>query len=261
MNAHQIDDKARSRKLMMSATMVLVAAVILGGFFYLQRQAGSVDSAPLPATAEEAFKADATKRGMIYDSKTKSAKWPDLSPGQQEVTVKKLKLIRQKWRTWAERNQSALKAMLRAQPNDEATLRAVYKGLPVSEAARGIPNRDLIPTNDFRAALKARIPLLSWNPVEKGAVIPEKLRAQHEKSQHSRWVIMKKDFAQMRDICISQSVTQPDPSFALWASGRITQSRRVNRRWEEVRNGRKVKISSLEDGPHEEIVPPFEFLQ
>lgn len=261
MNAHPIGDKANSRKLIMSVAMLLVAVGIFGGFFYLQRQAGSADTAALAATAEEVFRDGAARRGMIYDRKNKMFSFPDLSPVQQETTVAKLKLIRAKWRPWAQRNKETLQKMLNAPANDEATLMAVYATLPSNPKERGISSRDLVPTNDLGAAFKARVPLLSWNPHGKGDIIPEKLRAQYEKSEQGFLKILKSDFAQLRDIRVSTSLTQPDPSFSLWASGRITQSKRVNRRWIEVRNGQKVRISSLEDGPHQEIVPPFEFFR
>lgn len=248
----------------MSGAMLLVASGIFGGFFYLQKQAGSADSAALPTTLEEAIRADAVKRGMIYDSKNHSVRYPDLTLDEQEAFVSKLKLIREKWRPWAQSNQATLKKMLRAQADDEATLMSVYQALPSSAEERGIPNRDLLPINDMKeieGLMKDRTPIFTWNMTGKRAVIPEKMRTQHEKSQRNKIKSFRKDFAQMRDIPISQSIARSDPLFSLWASGRITKSNRVYLQRSKVQNGQKVMGSTSQQGPHEEVVPPFEFLQ
>ena len=265
MNTHDATDKAHSQKLViMSAGMLLVAVSIFGGLFYLQRQSAMSDLPTEPATKDEIMTARATRQGMVYDAATSSIRYADLSPEQQNAFVAKLKLIREKWRPWAKRNQSTLKKMLGAQANDEATLMSVYQALPSSAADRGISNADLIPMTDSKshgALMKARLPMFSWNIVGKEVRIPERLRTRRAESQTSKMKVVKKDFAQLRDIRLSVSRSHGEPTFSLWASGRITKSQRVEQMGSEVRNGQIIKFSTFEAGPHKEIVPPFEFLQ
>ncbi|MDF2440730.1 MAG: hypothetical protein JWN98_1714 [Abditibacteriota bacterium] len=261
MNSHEVHDKARSRKLMMSGAMLLVAAGIFGGFFYLQKQAGSADSAALPATLEDAMRERAAKRGMIYDSKTKRMGYPDLTPDEQQAFVAKLKLIREKWRPWARRNQSTLNKLLHAQASDEATLMSVSQTLPSNKSESGVSNRDLVPTKDITAAMQARLPMFTWQASRPGAVIPEKMRAQYEKTQVSSLKLLKDDFKRMRDIRLSRSMSNTEPTFSLWASGRITKSRSVRQNILTTVNGKSVIATTSGESAHEEIMPPFEFLR
>ena len=257
----QTEDKTQARKLLMSAFMLLVATGIFGGFFYLQKQSGSADAARLPATLEEAMKERAAKRGMIYDSKTKRIGYPDLTPDEQEAFVIKLKLIREKWRPWAEKNQGALKKLLRAQAGDEATLMSVYQALPAKKSEIGLSSRDLIPSKDLNAALQARLPAFTWQLLRPGSTVPEKLRAEYEKTQISARKLLQEDFKRMRDIRLSRSIYRGEPNISLWASGRITIHRRVHEDVLTTINGKSSRGVRRVDEPYQEITPPYEFLR
>lgn len=237
-------EKVRTRRLAIAATaMLLLAGGVFGGLFYLQRQA--------------------TLSSMSRDRQVAQIN-ARLEPqaGEVEQRVAHLEKLREKWRPWALQHKELLKKTLHAQPNDEAAMMALYDALPTwwsVEAARkfgggsGGPlgRWDLDPPGeelDFSWQMGGKLDKLLMVRSDRAghAHVAASKQKEHDQIQQKRMALLRANFKARRDVALSRSFKASRFNQYLWASGRITQTERD---------------SNLNEGPHKEIEPPYDFLQ
>lgn len=238
MSKPEVEDKRRNRRLgTVAITMFLLAIGVFGGLTYLQLRAG----APIdPATAQNEEleqKVEATRPARLA----------------------KIKELREKWRPWAEKHKELLKRMLNAKLSDRVALMAVYSVIPATPDASdktkvaGITRRDLVP-DDPAVLVRTGAPSFTWQPLDKLSQpkMDPKFKETYRRQKLFIAARLQENFARLRDIELSRSVNVGRSQLSLWASGRITESEAVR---QPYRNGH-----ILVDGPHQEVQPPYDFL-
>ncbi len=203
--------KARVRRVTtVAAAALLMVCGVFGCVFYLEHQAVTGN---YPQTPEQS--------NLQFTEEEKTA------------FLTKAKLLREKWRPWAEKHKDVLKRMLHAQPNEQTALRAAYAVIPSvpNSATAGIGARDLIPSNDLRALTMSKTPMFAWQPGDKTSQpSPDPaLRPRYDQQKQFIAKRLQQHFTDLRDIECAISMNLGPWSVSLWASGRITQSTRVNK--------------------------------
>lgn len=248
-------DTARARRLLMlSVAVLLVAGSVLGSLFYLQRRATSQNIRELETHARQ-----------------------EAQEKREATALAKAKWLREQWRPWAEKHKDILQRMLKAKPGDKAALMAVWDAIPMipSRETTGIGLKDLFP--DIRADTRLAGKVFGWGAISKNLSNPSPemeasfreraakdpqsggdLAAHRERHEKG----LNKNFAALRDIVIAGSAMPGPTQFKLWASGRIT-TRTFNAEQSEIveRDGKKFRETWRDWGSHEEIMPPYDFLQ
>lgn len=222
------DQKKTQRLKVVIASLFLLSAMVFGTTFYLQKR------------ADKAFNSQNAQRFVIVQNPS------------EDVDIAQAKNLRNKWRSWALKHQELLSRMLQAQPNDQFAFKAVWDVIPPwsNENDGGITDADL---NLKQAPY-------SWNAVDKiiqpgredRPATPKELE---EDAADKKYIQEKlqKDFAEERDIKISESVNTGPSNFSLWASGRITKSKLIPQ---------KIPGQpSFLEGSEQEIVPSYDFLK
>ena len=238
----------RNRRLVAGAVvMLLVASGIFGSLFYLQRRAQVSHNNVKQQIA-------ARNRRSIT------------TPEQKAEALARVKVLREKWRPWAVQHKTELQKMLRASPNDKTALASVWNVLPDGPDAN-LSAEDLVPGGDPTTASA-----YSWGPSDK-AIAQAVLR---DRNPDTKEVILKgmrageqsreDDFMAHRDVVLSTSLNTGRTHIYLWASGRVTERTRIppEQRQDILRKvrarGGSVRETDLY-GPHQEVVPPYDFLQ
>lgn len=229
MNKPNVASKAKHRarpQVLAAAFMFIVAFGIGGGLWYLQRQA------------------DAGNYSI------ESRQTPAIIQARREAAIAKARMLREQWQGWALQHQDELKRLKNATTADQAALMAVWNAIPTHCSAEngGIVGKELS---------SGEIPF-TWQPVVKGKAQPNndpKLQEIEIKGQKFVADQLQKNFADYRDIALSQSMAPGTPSFTLWASGRITERRIIPNP-----NPGRGKPSFVEEPP-KEIEPPYDFLR
>lgn len=228
--------RSTRRTTIAAAAMLLVAFSVFGSLFYLQRQAAS---GPQRRTQAEV--------DAMYQPSEK----------QLEQRMAKAKWLREKWRPWALQHKDLLKAMLKAKADDTEMLNKVWDEIPRNPIVVGIKAEDL---GSFKSRAGG-VAWFSWNAIGKSD--SQITGAQSE--QERRKTLMKaerrtKQFAEVRDVMLSQA-TLYGSEIHVWASGRITRSVAKQKIVFFEHKGKRMRGTTLTDGPHQEIVPPYEFLR
>lgn len=218
-------EKARTRRLAIAAgVVILISGSVFGGLFHLQRQA------TLSSTTHEAQ----------IEAFNKSVEPSKAQVAQRMANVRQL---REKWRSWALRHKSELRRMLRASPDDHATLAAVYNQLPGfplrSGAGAGFTGKEADDAG------------FSWQPGTKLDPNANFNALQAPEAQRNGGQFLaaraRKHFSDMRDIELSRSFNRGFSHTILWASGRVTEE------YDRGNAGEKPTV--------EEIEPPYDFLK
>lgn len=213
--------------------LFLLSATIFGTMFYLQNRAKSVASS-------------AKKMGAVVVA---------VAQKQQSAKVSQARLLRDKWRPWALKNQRELKQMLGAQPSDESALKVVWDKVPAwsTQTDGGITDADL---NSVQAPF-------SWNAIEKEtkigrednqdhAATPKEI-ADYTAARQFAQKQIRDDFVALRDIKISESIDTGSSTISLWVSGRVTESKLIPQTI--------IGQPAFAQGPIQEIEPPYDFLR
>lgn len=239
-------ENTRTRHLAGIAAMALLLACgVVGCVLYLERQATTGNYA---AQDQSVFK---------------------LTQGEKAAHLAKAKLLREKWRPWAEKHKELLQRMLRAQSNDQTTLMTVYRTLPSDNIGgeRGITSEDLVPRRDLRSAINAKVPLFTWQAQGNKQVRfgndfkgQAELKTQYDASQRQFMQRMQQNWIVLRDVEISVSMNPGPSRISLWASGRVTESDTAWKPFSGMIDGKPVKGVAPAYNPHRELTPPYDFL-
>ena len=231
---NQNKEKARSRVLIAAAVaMLLLACGVFGSLFYLQNRAA--------APGEDAIVA------------RYAAEQVALEPVSAEVAkrVEHIRQMRAKWRPWALEHKQELKRMLAARPNDQSAMMAVYDAVPA--------NPTVAEAGFSEADFKSGPVRLGWQPTAKlwakANISDPNQQKQNEKDIREIAQEMQKTFASMRDIKLSSSMNTGRSQTVFWASGRITENKRID----NPKHG--AGQPSLIEAPPQQIEPPYDFLQ
>lgn len=243
--------KKRNRLLAFAAAaMFAVAFGVFGGLFYLQGQAARGDDLAERAVQRHAAMAQAAT----------------MTSEQKAQVLARAKVLRDKWRLWAQKNQDALQAMLAASPQDKVALTQAWNTLPIAPPQAGISQQELSPTGNASSPTT-----FGWAPLEKAflnnrgsSTADPSAQAEQERWKQQDEVARGDDFVALRDIKLSAGGT--DTQIALWASGRVTEQSVL--RSQEERTEIKKKLQALgRQGtpsdyltPYHEVLPPYDFL-
>lgn len=244
MNFHKVSEtmqnaeEAKNRRLVIGAVLLLLmTGGVLGTLFQRQNYAGS-----------QAYALAQNQRAMQI---------ADLTPAQKQAWIDHAKMLRRKWQPWALQHKDMLRKMLRAGPNDEAAMLAVWSALPYPDypgkPKLGISSLDLRPVQDFKKSLDSRSPDFTWQALgklnQKGP--PSGKRAE--------W--LRQQFEAKRDIQLSRSTGHSSSILYLWASGRITETKKIKKNVMVMVKGKLRQGFESTEGPHREVVPPYDFLR
>jgi len=186
----------------------------------------------------------------------------DISPEVKAQFVEHAKMLREKWKPWAQKHQAELKRMLKASPNDQAAMLAVWNAVPPFCGDVGITPQELMPTGDPLVGVG-----FGWAGADKnlGNGSPPRAEAAAAMNKISKMVApqRRREFEMRRDIGIARGGLRTETT--LWVSGRITQRSLLST--DEYR-GMSLKASAegreqtAEDmwAPAQEVVPPYDFL-
>lgn len=229
MNTEKNTDKIRARRWgVAAATALLLCCGMVGGLWY-QQQRAAFGMSEERQIEEQAAALEAT-------------------PAQREQRLERLRTLREKWRPWALQHKAELQKMLRAQPNDQVTMTAVYNAVPpiptlenagftLKEVSAALPG-----TNAFTWAGVSNMPKAS-NESDAEFASYQKFVAER----------LQENFAAMRDVSLSQAINTGRLETTLWVSGRITQRKWLN---QDVPGQ-----PSLILGSYQEVMPPYDFLK
>lgn len=247
----------RSRQwVAVSAAMLVTAATAIGGVWYGQNRA--LSDPPTPNVSFVAQEADSLPEPAGPEFIKKKHE-------EQRALALKLRL---KLRPWAMRHQDLLRRMLQAGPKDEAVLMEVWNALPALPGVEtvGFTARDLPVNPDMpRGTLSA-----TWNinkDSKPRSEEPEDVR-QLEKLEQRRASVLRYDFAEQRDIALSDMwVWMPNThvgTFYLWVSGRITWQPDGFRPAVDKATGKPLLGPNgrqlLGRLPHHQVIPSYDFL-
>lgn len=247
MNKSTTSETRQTRQLTLAAAAALaVALAVFGGVFYLQKRAASGQQLTGPQLTEE-------ERRLVQQQIDDHYK-----PSEKQLNERlaKAEWLREKLRPWALQNKELLKAMLKAKADDKEIVEKVWKAAPsiATINALGIKAEDL-------GSLKASAAGAAWfgwgpmNPYD-----PTKTPEQRKQQENRRVQRRHEQFAEVRDVELSNAPLYGS-TVHLWASGRITQTAVVHKPVVVEHEGRMVNGVTAGDGPHEELVPPYEFLK
>lgn len=219
-------DAARTRKLKIVALVaMLLSFSVFGWNYYLKVRAAN----SLPVVTQ-----------------------PDLTEKQLADRLAKVELLRAKWRPWALKHEQEIKGLLR---KDQASLNAVWNAIPSFSTVEetGISATDLD---------SGSVPF-SWNPSEKGSrpgrepgdptPWTKQNQQEFESTQQQAAQQINKDFSDLGDISLSESVNIGPSMTTLWVSGRVTETTLTDNP-----NRSAGQPSFLHK--RREILPPYEFL-
>ncbi|HEY0073555.1 MAG TPA: hypothetical protein VGB77_05585 [Abditibacteriaceae bacterium] len=213
--------KPGNKRLMIAATlMFLVAGGLLGNMFYRQRQA---------------------KLGRYARPDQVS---PDMAVSLQKARMKRVVLLRDKWKSWAAQNKEDLSQMLDGDKNAQSK---VWAALPILPEESGTIRQDDV---------TGGISTFSWQPVMKStftASDPAEAQRKNQEVRAHAEKLLNEGFSRHRDIPISQSRNSGAKTLSLWASGRVTET-------ETVRNTGAGKGQPASKEVSRELFPPYEFL-
>lgn len=168
------------------------------------------------------------------------------------LTITHAKFLRDRWRPWALSHQNELRRMLKAKPDDQASLMAVWNVLPRFRGSDAM-SQPITPNDLITGGLK-----FSWNagrPPKPVGNDPERQLAFHRMEATQKWSLQN-NFKEVKDIQLSQSINTGTTIICLWASGRVTES--------TVNLDSPVDIDNRTSAfhlKHQEIMPPYDFLQ
>ena len=236
-------EQAKNKRLVLGSLVVLLAAGgVFGGLSSLQRQA-------VPMTQEEQL---AQRNKELQTT----------PPEQLAKSLERARILREKWRPWAEKNPGLLKTMLDAKPEDTAAMMAVWNAIPDSDfkGAMGISPKDLDPEGKIGNTFESGT-VFGWSAFARVMYDQNRPGADPKQRGHATTMqgILKQtlqtEFLSHRDIVVARSINRGSKRVYLWASGRITE-------WERDYN------SDLRPGDltvagrtNKEIEPPYDFLQ
>ena len=236
-------EQAKNKRLVLgAAAMLLVAAGVFGGMSHLQGQA-------VPMTQEEQL---AQRNKELQTT----------PPEQLARSLERARILREKWRPWAEKNASLLKTMLDAKPEDTAAMMAVWNAIPDSnfKGAMGISYQDLDPEGKIGNTFESGT-VFGWSALARVMYDQNRLGADPKRRGHATTMqgILKQtlqaEFLSHRDIVIARSLNRGSKRVYLWASGRITE-------WErDYDSAPRPGDLTLAGSTNQEIEPPYDFLQ
>jgi hypothetical protein len=210
-----------NKRLIIAATlMFLMAGGILGSLFHRQQQA---------------------KAGQYARPEQHV---PDMAAPLQKARMKRVTLLRDKWKIWAARHKEDLSQMLAGDKNAQAKVWAALPLLP--EQSGTLRDEDINGGNST----------FTWQPVMKStftASDPAKAQQQNQEARALSVRFLREDFSQYKDIMISKSRNSGAKTISLWASGRVTET-------ETVRNTGGSKGQSVFKEVSRELSPPYDFL-
>lgn len=183
---------------------------------------------------------------------------PMMSKQAVKARIAKANLLREKWRPWAQQHQDILKAMLRANSNDQAALMQVWNELPPRD---NVSFRDKnFPQETLKSEREGGDATYTWQPFAKLLLIAvprnQTPQAKDELEQKKQQIMprIQKQFAERRDIELAKSQNSGDTTYSLWASGRITKEQTVPNK--DKRRGQSAFVQEVH-----EVTPPYDFLQ
>lgn len=237
--------KKRDRRLLgLAGGAFVLALCVFGGLAHQQREA--VQSASAEPTAP--------KPKLIGV----------LTPDQKAEFVEYAKMLREKWKPWAQEHKAELKRMLNASPNDEAAMLAVWDAVPINSDTVGMTPEVLMPSGNPGVGVG-----FGWTPLGKAkrrATTPMPRAEDADVMRQLAGPVLPKrlrEFQARRDITISTGGIRTETQ--LWASGRITQCETrtadeyVQATLQARREGRRMTEDDYST-PAQEIVPPYDFL-
>lgn len=217
------DEKPTSQKKLIAGLVTICCLSLLatGAFFVVRQQA-------------------ANKYKDQFASKIGD---PGAQPGLREERIARAKVIREKWKPWAQKNKALLQRMLKASPNDSKIAFEVYTKIPGST----VGPKAVVMNTDLQSGSTE----FSWQAVENFLVAPNAPKSRDRDFAVSE---IKKDFAKNQDVSLSQSINPGLLHMNVWATGRITE--------EGLKELPRVPGKPvLGESEPIEIVPPYDFLE
>lgn len=239
-NESATSENRRTRQLTLAAAATLtVALAVFGGLFYLQKRAASGQQLNGPQLTQEQVDEEHKPSEEQLNARQAKAEW-----------------LREKLRPWALQNKDLLKAMLKAKADDKEMVQKVWAAAPsiATINALGIRAEDLGSIKSSAAG----VAWFGWGPMN--PYDPRKTPEQRKQQENRRVQLRQEQFAEVRDVELSNAPLYGS-TVHLWASGRITQTVIVHKPVVVEYEGRMVNGVTAGDGPHKELVPPYEFLK
>ncbi len=245
--ATSASDSVRARRLLILGVLLIAAAVAitLGRVIYSHMQ--------------QARLTQDRPRDLQYGVPVYSLATADQAQTKRQKYLEKASLLRDHWRVWAVEHQDLLRQMRRAAPNDTATLMRVYSALPTTaDPSAGVTTAEVnFNQDDFNAG---RGVLFTWQAGMFNARLSEGMlrsdpqaQAKDEQANTAYRRKLRRDFANYRDIMLSESVAAGSSRITLWADGRVTEMTRQDQHI--------VGKPTYVDGPEKELVPAYDFLK
>lgn len=232
--------KQRQRRLLIGSGLML--AVAAGIFVTLHRTQQNAVQSVLPRVKEA----------------------PRITAREKAQSVERAKVLREKWRVWAEQHKGELTRMLQAKPGDQTAFVGVWDALPTAPAAQaGITQEDLTPNG-----VQPPSPVgFGWAPFDKvriGSSLKSEVQQVMLAGQKAGGEVRQIEFARNRDIVLASSMVH-GTRVHLWASGRVTETTMLPAR-QKPAILRRVRAEKRDftildmQSPHQQIAPPYEFL-
>ena len=222
--------------LFLAVVLLITSASMFGVIFYLRANL----SAPPVRTS---FKASGV---------------PVLSIQERQTILDKAKMLREKWKVWANAHSEIMKQLLHASDKGQAVLTQVYEAVPVVPTTQnaGFTGQDL-----------ASLPFqFTWNAATRvhhlNAKQIEDPNARRYMDKEKQFAVkrLQAEFLQMRDVQISQAINFGSDQYELWASGRITQHTFIPAP-SPLSKTLPGQTSAPSGWVRQEIMPPYDFLQ